>query len=155
MKRQLDDYFDKFYIPLANRAKLLFKDNFAKAKQIALWKEQVAERWDTINVVSYNRNDDVNVGLFESGKKYKMSFVIDEQGLDDVVGIELVVIQTDEDGKNHIADIQQLHVVKREGNLFTFEGALLLPNAGSFKLAYRMYPKNAYLPHRQDFCYVK
>ena len=84
-----------------------------------------------------------------------MSFVIDEQGVDDAVGIELVVIQTDEDGKNHIADIQQLNVVKRDGNLFTFEGALMLPNAGSFKLAYRMYPKNAELPHRQDFCYVK
>ncbi len=155
MKRQLDDYFDKFYIPLANRAKVLFNDNYAKAKQIALWKEQVAERWDNINVVSYTRKDEVYAGMFESGKKYRMSFVIDEQGLDDAIGIELVVLQTDEEGKTHIADTQQLQVTKREGNLFTFEGALLLPNAGSFKLAYRMYPKNDDLPHRQDFCYVK
>lgn len=155
MKRQLDDYFDKFYIPLANRAKELFKDNYAKAKQIALWKEQVAERWNNINVISYTHNDEVSAGMFESGKKYRMSFVIDEQGLDDAIGIELVVLQTDEEGKTHISDTQQLKVVKREGNLFTFEGALLLPNAGSFKLAYRMYPKNDALPHRQDFCYVK
>lgn len=28
-------------------------------------------------------------------------------------------------------------------------------NAGSFKQAFRMYPKNALLPHRQDFCYVR
>ena len=28
-------------------------------------------------------------------------------------------------------------------------------NAGSFKQAFRMYPKNAFLPHRQDFCYVR
>ena len=25
----------------------------------------------------------------------------------------------------------------------------------SFKIAYRIFPKNDQLPHRQDFCYVK
>ena len=155
MKRQLDDYFDKFYIPLANRAKVLFKDNFAKAKQIALWKEQVAERWDNINVVRIERLDEAVAGQFESGKNYRMKFVVDEQGLDDVVGIELVVLQIDEEGKSHVADKMQLHTTQREGNLFTFEGSMLLPNAGGFKICYRMYPKNADLPHRQDFCYVK
>ena len=28
-------------------------------------------------------------------------------------------------------------------------------NAGAFKIAYRIFPKNDRLPHRQDFCYVK
>jgi starch phosphorylase len=81
--------------------------------------------------------------------------VIDEQGLDDVVGLEIVVTHTDEEGKTHVTGKYPLQVVKREGNNFTFEGTLALPNAGAFKLAYRMYPKNADLPHRQDFCYVK
>lgn len=30
-----------------------------------------------------------------------------------------------------------------------------LDDVGSFKLAFRMYPKNGHLPHRQDFCYVR
>ena len=30
-----------------------------------------------------------------------------------------------------------------------------LSNSGSFKVAYRMFPKNVDLPHRQDFCYVR
>jgi len=155
MKRQLDDYYTKFYNPLATRAKLLLKDNFMKAKSIALWKEQVAERWDNINVVSVNRKEQVMAGQFVSGKKYEISFVIDEQGLDDVIGLELVVMQNDDEGKEHIAYIQQFNVTNRDGNLFTFSGALQLPNAGAFKLAYRIYPKNSDLPHRQDFCYVK
>ena len=46
-------------------------------------------------------------------------------------------------------------MTKHEGNLYTFEGTHVIPTAGSFKVAYRMYPKNADLPHRQDFCYVK
>ena len=46
-------------------------------------------------------------------------------------------------------------MVKSEGNLFTFEAHYVPSNAGSFKAAVRMYPKNADLPHRQDFAYVK
>ena len=34
-------------------------------------------------------------------------------------------------------------------------GEELQANAGSFKVAYRMFPKNPELPHRQDFCYVR
>ena len=51
--------------------------------------------------------------------------------------------------------VEPFEVVKREGNLYTFEGVHVLPTAGSFKVACRMYPKNVDLPHRQDFCYVK
>lgn len=155
MKRQLDDYYTKFYTPLAKRAKILFADGYKKAKDIALWKEQVAERWDSIRVVSSWKEAGDDVRTFESGRKYKTQYVIDEQGLDDVVGLELVVLNTDEEGATHVTGTYPLSVVKREGNLFTFEGSLSLPNAGSFKLAYRMYPKNVDLPHRQDFCYVK
>ncbi len=81
--------------------------------------------------------------------------MIDEQGLDDAIGFELVTILRDEDGREHIAQVEPLKVTKREGNLYTFEGTHVIPIAGSFKVAYRMYPKNADLPHRQDFCYVK
>ena len=42
-----------------------------------------------------------------------------------------------------------------EGNRYTFRASQSVDNAGSFKVCYRMYPKNENLPHRQDFCYVK
>jgi starch phosphorylase len=48
-----------------------------------------------------------------------------------------------------------MKVVKQEGNLYTFELDHEMQSAGTFKVAYRMFPKNADLPHRQDFCYVK
>ena len=155
MKRQLDDYYSKFYIPLANRAKELFADNLKKAKEIALWKEQVAQRWEAIRVVSCFRDGDLQPTDIESGRKYKVQFVIDEQGLDNAIGVELVVVRIDDEEKQHVVAKYPLEVVKREGNLYTFEGALCMPSAGSFKLAYRMFPKNPDLPHRQDLCYVK
>ena len=152
MKRQLDDYYDKFYIKQANRFKKLSANDNALAKEIALWKEQVAERWDGIHVVS--KNDDTVNGV-ETGKKYKKQYVIDEQGLNDVVGLELVVLkEQSEDGKQ-VYGVYPFKVVGHEGNNYTFEAEIEPINAGSFKTAIRMYPKNDNLPHRQDFCYVK
>jgi len=155
MKRQLDDYYDRYYSKLADRRKVLFADNYKKAKDIALWKEQVAERWDKINVVSITKEQDMLNGNVLSGKKYKVSYVVDEQGLDDAVGLEIVTLRVDDEGKQHVYSVEPLDVVKREGNLFTFEGTHCIPTSGSFKVACRMYPKSSDLPHRQDFCYVK
>ena len=81
--------------------------------------------------------------------------MVDEKGLNDAVGIELVTIYTGTDGKQHIYSIDPFEVVKKEGTLYTFQAKHELENAGSFKGCYRMYPKNADLPHRQDFCYVR
>ena len=84
-----------------------------------------------------------------------LNIVIDEAGLDNAIGVELVTIVTDKDNVEHIYNVEPLDVVKREGNLYTFHVTHAINNAGSFKIAYRIFPKNDLLPHRQDFCYVK
>ena len=155
MKRQLDDYYDKFYNKLAERRELLFANNYAKAKEIARWKELVAERWDDIRVVSAEKPNELIAGNVHTGQVYTIKVWIDEQGLDDVVGVELVTLRADIEGKVHVSQVEPFRVVKREGNVFEFEGTHTIEAAGDIKVAYRMYPKNADLPHRQDFCYVK
>ena len=153
MKRQLDDYYDKFYNKMAKRSALLQKDNNALAREIALWKETVAERWDAINIVSYD-SDITEVGI-ETGVKFKVKIVVDEQGLDDAIGLEMVAVTTNEKGENNIFNVKPFKMVKKEGNLYTFENNIEPAHAGMFKLCVRMYPKNKNLPHRQDFAYVK
>ena len=153
MKRQLDDYYSKFYCKEADRFSKLSADNNKLAKEIAQWKEAVAERWDAINVVS-STWDVPSTGAM-TGVDYTVQYVIDEQGLDDAVGLEIVSVYTDENGEERIASVRPLSVVGHTGNHYTFEGKIELSNAGNFKSAVRMYPKNSNLPHRQDFCYVK
>ena len=155
MKRQLDDYYSKFYNKLRDRSALLAKDNNKLAHDIALWKETVAERWDAINVVSIEKSEAMVAASIEAGHKYDVKVVIDEAGLDDAVGLELVTLTTDKDGVDHIYNVDPFQVVGREGNKFTFQGTHTIDNAGSFKVCYRLFPKNENLPHRQDFCYVK
>ena len=155
MKRQLDDYYNKFYNKEAKRFKVLAADNYAKAKEIAAWKEEVASKWDSIEVVSNDKSEEVATGSIESGKEYIVTFVIDEKGLNDAIGLELVTTYIAQDGKQHIYSVEPFNVVKKEGNLYTFQVKHKLENAGSFKVSYRMFPKSEDLPHRQDFCYVR
>lgn len=152
MKRQLDDYFDKFYNRQAKRfAELCSKDN-KLAKELAAWKEQVAEKWDAINVVAKNVDALHDV---TTGKKAKLSFTIDEQGLKDAVGLELVILYNTPVDDVNVFEVVPFKMVKSEGNCYTFEVEYNPNVAGSYKYGVRMYPKNSKLPHRQDFAYVK
>ncbi len=154
MKRQLDDYYSKFYIKLAERSAMINANGYQEAKEIALWKETVAERWDSIKVVSSDTSVITNGA--ETGKSYKVQYVIDEQGLNDAVGLELVSLKNDQDASDRrVMRVVPFELVKTEGNLYTFECNFEVNHAGSFKTAVRMFPKNNKLPHRQDFCYVK
>ena len=152
MKRQLDDYYDKFYSKEAANFKKLAANNNRLAKELAAWKETVAERWDAIRVVS---KDDSALSAAETGKEYTLRYVIDEQGLNDAIGLELVSIKTDKNGEDHIFSKREFKMVGREGNNYTFEATFEPDVAGAFKSCVRMYPKNENLVHREDFCYVK
>ena len=154
MKRQLDDYYDRFYNPEAARFKKLSANDNQEAKEIAHWKESVAERWDNIRVVSSERSENLQNGTLVSGKDFSVKHVVDEQGLDDAIGIDLVVM-TGSEGNENIYSVFPMNVVGHEGNLYTFELTASVDLAGSYKVAYRMYPKNKKLPNRQDFCYVR
>ena len=154
MKRQLDDYYDKFYTPQAQRYHLLAADGAQRARDLAAWKELVAERRDAIRVVSSERSANLATATPESGAEFTVTHVVDEAGLDDAIGLELVVIATDHDAES-VHEVIPMNVVRREGNLYTFQIRTSVDYAGTFKFAYRMFPKHPLLPHRQDFCYVK
>lgn len=154
MKRQLDDYCTKFYIPQAKRFHKLKADDNRMAKDLAQWKETVAERWDSINVISKDTTLLDNGG--ETGVSYKLRYVIDEQGLMDAVGLEVVSLNNELTPDGHqVYSVHSFDVVGHEGNNYIFEATVDPDVAGAFRSCVRMYPKNVELPHRQDFCYVK
>ena len=128
------------------------KDNDKLAKDIAAWKESVAERWDSIYVVS--KNEDALQDL-STGHKVKVSYTIDEQGLNNAIGLELVFLNNAPIDDVNIHKVIPFKLVKTEGNNYTFEATFEASEAGAYKWAVRMFPKNDLLPHRQDFAYVK
>ena len=152
MNRMILDYVDRFYSKEASRSALLKADNYKLAKEIAAWKQEVAEKWDAISVVDIKTPENYEAGL-QVGQTYPIEVTIDRKGLPNCLGVELVVLE-DQDGKEHRI-IKELEIVKTDGDLTTFKYDYQVLRAGSFKYAFRVYPKNPALPHRQDFAYVK
>ena len=155
MKRQLDDYYSKFYCKQAERYHRLVANDSKVARELAAWKEAVAAKWHAIEVLSVESENDFLTGNMAAGANYDITIKVDEKGLDNAVGIELVVLAPDANGREEIFAVYPLEVTKREGNIFTFHANVAPGNAGAFKVAFRMFPKNEELAHRQSFAYVK
>jgi glycogen phosphorylase len=154
-KRMLDDYLNKFYIKLANRAVYLSENNFAKAMEIASWKEKIASLWDGIEVVSKDISNKISTSHDPSvGEVYNLKIVLGNVGMESGIGVELVVCTKSPDGISNIKS-KEMNMIKAENGTLTFELDYRLEKAGNFKYGFRMFPKNTDLPHRQDFCYVK
>lgn len=154
MKRQLDDYISRLYEPEAKRAASLKADNFAKAREIVAWKEEVASKWDQVQVLDVKIEDGETGKAFNAGAPFEVSAKIDTKGLGDAIGVEMVFYR-DHDGGSEYIGREALKVVKREGTVYTYDLKTSARNAGMFRYALRMYPNNPELPHRQDFAYVR
>lgn len=153
MKRQLDDYIERFYEPEAKRAASLKTHDFAKAREIVAWKETVASKWDQIEVLSVDYGD-VNNNNHTTGSEYTIKCTLDTKGLGDSIGVELVVYK-DHDGVSDFMGTKQLKIVSENGSIVNYELKDKYLDAANYRYALRIYPKNSMLPHRQDFAYVR
>ncbi len=154
-KRMLDDYIERFYSKLAVRGKALKADNYGKAKDIAAWKEMIADNWDSIKVVSVSDVAATFHNNIVSGQEYTIETVIDKGTIKgNCLGVELVVTTIDANNKVNVSSIEEFELVKTEGNLMYFKLEYEQQHGGVFKYAFRLFPKNSDLPHRMDMCYV-
>ncbi|MDE5843719.1 MAG: alpha-glucan family phosphorylase, partial [Muribaculaceae bacterium] len=153
MKRQLDDYIARFYKPEAKRAAKLEANDFAKAREIVAWKEEVASKWNEIQVLCVNYDDSLSNAL-STGSDLEISCKIDTKGLGDSIGVELVYYR-EHDGESTFDGTTDLKITNKEGDVYTYSLKKKIKDAGMFRYALRMYPKNVDLPHRMDFAYVR
>ena len=154
MKRQLDDYISRFYKPEAARYASLAAHDFAKAREIVAWKENVASKWDQVEVLSVNFEDAAKGAPLLTGDEIDITCRINTKGLDDSVGVELVIYR-DIDGESKYEGRKEFKVVDRSGDILTYELKDYLKESGAFRYGLRMFPRNEALPHRQDFAYVR
>ncbi|MCC8072401.1 MAG: alpha-glucan family phosphorylase [Bacteroidales bacterium] len=152
MKRQLDDYISRFYCPEDKRFRALIANDYALAKEIAAWKEKVAGLWDGIKVIDIKLN--MPSGTTFTGMSYDVEAVIDTNGLGDDLGLEVVVYKM-ENGQDRFFETRPFNVVRRDGNIYTYDLHEKIREAGVFRYGLRLYPKNPNLPHRQDFAFVR
>ncbi len=79
---------------------------------------------------------------------------LDTAGLGQDVKLELVVYRED-DGQSQFYRKAAFEVVGQDGDVVTYNCKVPFHENGVFRYAYRAYPWNDLLPHRQDFAYLK
>lgn len=154
-KRMMDDYFRKFYNKQAKRHAWLCANGYEKAKEITAWKENMVAHWDSIEVPEVVIPEQLTQNP-QVGEVYHLAVTVDTKDLNDRgIGVELVAVRTNSQNEDKLYEVQELKLVRTEGSKMYFETDYQLDYAGALKFAFRMFPKNEDLPHRQDFCYVR
>lgn len=151
MKRMIDDYIDRFYTPESNRFKALSANDDALAKEIVAWKNKVVDAWDGIKVLDCHIDGPHHSA---SGDTYTVEYKIDTNGLGRDLALEYVSYRQ-EDGQERLYETRQFKITKLEDGIATYFLSEKIKDAGVYRYAFRLYPVNPNLPHRQDFAYVR
>ena len=154
MSRMIHDYMRKFYVPQAKRAGELKADNYALARDIVAWKENVDARWDNIHVEGGIQVSDNLLNAVNNGKDIEATIRLNTAGLGRSLGIELVIYQ-EMDGESKFYGAFPFEVVAEDGDVLTYHLAQDIKYSGVFRYAFRVFPWDDRLPHRQDFAYLK
>ncbi len=154
MQRMIEDYIDRFYRPEAKRSAALREADYKLAREIVAWKEKIAAAWDGIKVFDVKQYHDGGTTGLVAGMPLKTDIIVDTNGLGRDLAIEMVLYRQ-ENGQERLWRKEQFKVVKEEGNVLTYERASKAQDAGVFRYAFRLYPVNPALPHRQDFAYTR
>ncbi len=155
MKRQLDDYFSKFYHKLAERSALLKADDYDAMRRLASWKFRMIRNWDSIEVVDVIFPNS-SYQTLHLGEIFNAELILSLGDIapDDVL-VEMVSGQKVNDEMVEPQSIRELELKKVDGNHSHYAIEIETSLAGVFDFAFRITPKNSLLPHRMDFNLVK
>jgi starch phosphorylase len=153
MSRMLADYIDRFYNKEAARSKKLRANNYALAREIVAWKENVVSKWDAVHVEDIQIANN-GVDVIGNGSDFDIEVKLNTAGLGNSLGVELVTYR-EEKGENKFHKAFPFKVVAEDGDILTYRLKDHIKDSGVFRYAFRVYPWNSNLPHRQDFAYMK
>ncbi|GEM_PF-140 len=157
-KRMLDDYIQHFYSRNLKYSKTLTAKNYAKAKELSSWKNQIARSWDSVEVKSIDVVNTSDNSLL-LGENFIAEITLDLKELSpDDVGLEAVFLQKSFEEEDEVYSIHSMEKVKTENNHnnhVTFKLDVPAKRAGVYNYAFRMFPKHELLAHRQDFPLVR
>lgn len=149
--RMIKDYQDRYYNPQFKRSQKVNADSFKLAKDLANWKYEVSDRWDDIEVKNIEMADGIT-NIMTMGQEYPVRVTVDLNGLSSSeVGVELVITETTGEGSEKVVDIIEFKADSEGHQLRTYTHTIKPYHPGSFNYSFRLFPKNADLPHRQDF----
>lgn len=149
MRRMLDDYYRKFYAPLAQRYALLCEQDAVAARKLVAWKRHVEENWESMHAVTLENHEEPN------GMRL-IRLTLDRGTLHTRLDVQLVIAKKVSDGQPELQMVKDFTLITTdpEARQQVYELSYRLPSPGYHKEAVRVLPHHDLLPHRMDFAYI-
>ena len=152
--RMLTDYINQYYEPQSKDVKKMIAKDYAKARELAAWKNRVRREWENVTVIS--RSQSATTYDLTMATPYHAEMELQLGSLTpDEVGLEAVFAQADVHGKLHIVDVQECKVESFKDGVAKYTAEVLPEKTGAYQVGARVFAKHPLLPHRQAFECVK
>ncbi|MDO5759619.1 MAG: alpha-glucan family phosphorylase [Bacteroidota bacterium] len=155
MKRQLDDYFEKYYNRMFARFEMMHKDNDSKAMEYAMWKKMMKEKWDSIELLKVELPDTSTESFaFDQTFRVKITLFSGEINPENI-GIEMIVADKENDNITKAEQIIELTLTQTTQNKGEYVLEFHNFSSGVHNYAFRIFPKHELMPFRGDVNLVK
>ncbi|MCW2530408.1 MAG: glgP [Pseudonocardiales bacterium] len=138
--RMVFDYVNKLYAPAAASSARVTAHDFAAAKQLAAWRNEVLGAWPGVRV---QHVDSLVEGDVELGGTLRLRAEVELGGLSpDDISVEAAFGSVDSEDRLRDVDTVPLKMVEGEDGIGRFEGDVPLLVTGAFGYTVRVVPKN-------------
>ena len=155
MKRQLDDYYEKFYNEMFKRFSQLNAQNAHLAKEYAEWKNKITHLWNAIELLDVTIPDIANTNIeLNDIFTAKVSLYLGDIS-PEYIGIEMIIADKENNQINDytlIAPFEQVCVNNKRAD---YEIKIKTSRAGVHNFAFRIYPKHPLMEYRMELPLIK
>ncbi len=154
-KRMIEDYNERYYTKIASRFNDIKAENNLSAKKISSWKENIRKEWKKMELISADTSE-LTGNMLVPGQTYTGKLLLNINGLKaEDIGVEFVISESNSVGELAVTKVIELEQEKSENSTVYFNIKFSPSKPGSLNYAFRIFPKNKYLAHRQDCPIVK
>jgi phosphorylase/glycogen(starch) synthase len=155
MKRQLDDYFNKYYNHMIERVEMMTKNDCEACKEYSAWKLKMRRLWNSIELISYQVPDSEDK-IFSINDHFKAKVCLYLGDIDaENVGVEMIITHKENDKINSYARKEDFVLTSFKNQKAEYTLDFNADVVGVHDYAFRIYPKHPLMPFREDLPLIK
>ena len=137
MRRMVKDYTTQYYLPAAANTARFTNNNYALAREVAMWKAQIIQRWSTLQVEAHTQNNPqltVGEALTVEARLWPNSVPESHVAVEIVAGVQ--------DAQGNLLDPQVIEMERTgsDNGALTLRGELKPTGSGRLGLGVRARP---------------
>ena len=142
MRRQLDDYYRRYYNNLSSRYRSLAEDGGSALERLGQWVQRVASSWPDIRAVSFHCQDSTNAPL-RPGQECTFEANVFMAGLKpEEIGVEVVFGHKVNDKVQELSLVRAMEPTAFKDGVATYSARLVLEGSGVYDYAFRVFPQH-------------